>query len=250
MLIFWPYTRISFSSVLPYLSILIWVIFFGAISSTISWVHHVLNVKVDLLNFARVRYANTVTSQLPHSLEKVVPILVLSTLKMTPFLWQNTDFSAQNNLLFRNEILIFQSKMNPLCSKTDFSVQMNPFLNGKTLDIKIKPIFLQIHGGEYQNTTFSRKIRILDFLKKNTPSFENFRTSMIEGAGGYLWMFYMHGRVSTHSQALKCAVLCWKDMYQPHWLQQKFQNFVQHFSGKFNFDSSDETAEPMLSKLH
>ncbi len=43
---------------------------------------------------------------------------------------------------------------------------MNPLFHGKTLNIKINHFFIHIQGGEYQNTPFSWKMRILDFLKK------------------------------------------------------------------------------------
>ncbi len=114
---------------------------------------------------------------LPHSLKKLYPSL-FSSFKMIPFLQQNTDFSAQNNL-FCDKKLTFHLKMNPLfCGKTlTFQRKMNPPFHGKTLDIQINPFFAKFTEVSTKIPPFSRKMRILDFLKK-TPLFVNFRTRM------------------------------------------------------------------------
>ncbi len=83
-----------------------------------------------------------ITSRLPHSLEKVVPVLVLQFENDPLFVAKHWLFSSKWPL-FRDKTLTFQSKMNPFfCGKnTDFSAQMNPVFHSKTLDIKINPFF-------------------------------------------------------------------------------------------------------------
>ncbi len=85
--------------------------------------------KVDILvNHKNIWGLGDICSQLPHSLEKVVPILVLQ---------------FENNPLFCGKTLTFQSKMNPLFwGKTlTFEPKWTPFCHGKTLNIKINPFF-------------------------------------------------------------------------------------------------------------
>ncbi len=88
--------------------------------------------------------------------------------KWSPFLWQNTDFSAQNDPFFAIKLKTFQSKMNPLfCSKTfDFSAQMNPLFHSKTLYLRTDPFYSKFMEVSTKITPFSRKMWILDFLKK------------------------------------------------------------------------------------
>ncbi len=50
---------------------------------------------------------------LPHSLEKMVPILVLQFENDPPFFWQNTDFSAQNDPFFAIKHWLFSPKWTP-----------------------------------------------------------------------------------------------------------------------------------------
>ncbi len=50
---------------------------------------------------------------------------------------------------------------------------MNTLFHGKTLDTKINP-FLQIHRGDYQNTTFFLENANPGFAKKNTPFIHEF----------------------------------------------------------------------------
>ncbi len=50
-----------------------------------------------------------------------------------------------------------------LQQNTDVSSQMNPLFHGKTVDIKIKPLFLQIQGGKYQNTPLFQENAIPGF---------------------------------------------------------------------------------------
>ncbi len=58
------------------------------------------------------------SARLPHSLEKVVPILVLQ-FENYPFFAAKNRLLSSKRPLFRNKTLTFQSKMNPLfCGKT------------------------------------------------------------------------------------------------------------------------------------
>ncbi len=105
-------------------------------------------------------------SWLHHSLEKVVPSL-FSSLKITSFLRQNTDFSAQND----PSLTIKHRPFSPQWTlffvvDTDFSAQMKPHFHSKTLDIKINPLFSKCTEVSTKISPFSRKMRILDFLKK------------------------------------------------------------------------------------
>ncbi len=94
--------------------------------------------------------------------KKCYPSL-FSSVKITPF------FVAKRPL-FCNKALTFQSKMNPLfCSKT-LTCQPKcpppPPFHGKILDIKNNPIFSKFVEVSTKILPFSRKMRILDFLKK------------------------------------------------------------------------------------
>ncbi len=92
---------------------------------------------------------------------------LFSGLKMTPFLWQNTYFLAQNDPFFAIKHWLFSPKWTSLLAvNTDFSAQMNPPFHGKTLDIKINPFFSKFTEVSPKIPPFSRKMRILDFLKK------------------------------------------------------------------------------------
>ncbi len=76
--------------------------------------------------------------------------------KWPPLLWQNTDFSAQNDPFFSIKYRLFSPKWTPLfCGKTlTFEPKWTPFFTVKHWTSKLTSFFIQIQGGEYQNTTF------------------------------------------------------------------------------------------------
>ncbi len=80
--------------------------------------------------------------------------------KWPPFLQQNTDFSTQNDPFFSPKWTPF------LAVKTlTFQPKRTP-VHGKTLDFKINPFFSKFKEVSTKITPFSRKMRILAFLKK------------------------------------------------------------------------------------
>ncbi len=107
-----------------------------------------------------------VMPRLPHSLEKVVPILVLQ-FENDPLFATKHWLSSSKRPLFRDKTLTFQFKTNPFFWGKILTIQhkWTPFSMVKDWTAKLN-LFLQIHKGEHQNTPFSRKMQILDFLKK------------------------------------------------------------------------------------
>ncbi len=92
---------------------------------------------------------------------------LFSSLKWPPILQQNTDFSAQNGPFFVIKHWLFSSKSIPLffAVKHWLFSPNEPLFHRKTLDIKITPFFSKFTE-VCTKIPFSRKMRILNFLKK------------------------------------------------------------------------------------
>ncbi len=103
--------------------------------------------------------------RLPHSLEKVVPILVLQFENDPLFVAKH--FSAQNDPFFAIKHWLFSPKWTPFFAvKRDFSVQMNTLCTVKHWTSNLTPFFSKFKELSTKIPLFSRKMRILDFLKK------------------------------------------------------------------------------------
>ncbi len=92
---------------------------------------------------------------------------LFSSLKINPFLQQNTDFSAQSDRFFVIIHRLFGPKWTPFFAVKHWLFSPNePLFHSKTLDIKITPFFSKFMEVSTKIPPFSRKMRILDFLKK------------------------------------------------------------------------------------
>ncbi len=94
---------------------------------------------------------------------------LFSSLKMIPFLRQNTDFSAQNDPFFEIKYQLFSRKWTSffVVKYWLFSPNEPPF-QCKTLHIRINPFFSKFTEVSTKIPSFSSKMWILDFLKKYT----------------------------------------------------------------------------------
>ncbi len=105
--------------------------------------------------------------RLPHSLEKVIPILVLQFQNDPLFAAKHWLFSSKRPL-FGDKTLTFHSKMNCLfCGETlTFQPKWTHLFTVKHCDIKINPFFSKFTEVSTKIPPFSRKMWILDVLKK------------------------------------------------------------------------------------
>ncbi len=112
--------------------------------------------------------------QLPHSLEIVVPILVLRFENVPLFCSKTLWLFSSKIPLFRDKTPTFQSKMNPffVVKHWLFSPKLTPFSQNS-------------RGWVPKYTFFLGKYESWISLKKNTPLFANFRT---DACGKVAWV--------------------------------------------------------------
>ncbi len=98
--------------------------------------------------------------------KKWYPSLFFS-LKITPFFVAKHWLFSSKRPLFRSKTLAFESKLNPLfCGKTlTFQPKWTPIFKVKHF-IRINPYFSKFTEVSTKIPPFSRKMRILDFIKK------------------------------------------------------------------------------------
>ncbi len=129
----------------------------------INFLYNQCHVTLWCVDVGLVANAREGSMRLPHSLEQVVPIFVRQ-FENYPLLQQNTDskrpFFVIKRWLFSPKLTHF------LLSNTDLSAQMNPHFHSKTLDININPFSSKFMEASTKIPPFSRKMQILDFLKK------------------------------------------------------------------------------------